>query len=89
MLNALTFENGLTAIDHGDGTYTLRDVPIFGEVAADSNGNKIAATPEWLRSAFDRAQLSQSEGFAGPVHEGGLRKTLTETLRGSGIMRDN
>ncbi len=69
-LRALTFENGLTAIDHGDGTFTLRDVPIFGEVAADSNGNKIAATPEWLRSAFDRAQLSQSEGFAGPVHEG-------------------
>ncbi len=72
-LKALTFEKafeGYEALEHPDGTFTIQNFPIFGEVAADSNGNKIAATPEWLRAALDRSLKLQAEGFAGPAHVG-------------------
>lgn len=74
-LRAVTFEAatafaGYEALEHPDGTYTIKGLPIFGEVAADSNGNKIAVTPEWLRAALDRSLSLQADGFAGPVHVG-------------------
>jgi hypothetical protein len=39
------------ATDNGDGTFTIHDVPICGELAAGSRGNIGAIGREWMESA--------------------------------------
>lgn len=42
---------------HADGTYTIFDVPIFGELPKGARGNDDAIDRDWMLSAAENARL--------------------------------
>lgn len=57
-----------TAIDNGDGTYQIVDIPIFAEVPAGAKRNTEEIGEEWMVRALRQNRLRAGEGHLPPVH---------------------
>jgi len=51
-----------------DGTYTIRDVPIFGEVPKGEKGAPFDIDGKWLKDALANLKQRESEGYLPPLH---------------------
>lgn len=59
---------GYTAVDNGNGTFDLLDVPIFSEVPPGAKRNKDRIGVEWMKAAIARNKARLAEGYAPPTH---------------------
>lgn len=50
------------------GTFTIRDVPIMGEVPKGEKGNESPVGKEWLEAALAKLQTRAAEGYLPPLH---------------------
>lgn len=57
-----------TAEQCGDGTYILKDVPIFAYVPAGEKRNTVPIGAAWMRAALQKHQMRVAEGHLPPVH---------------------
>ncbi len=57
-----------TAIDNGDGTFDIKDVPVFGEVPAGAKRNKKDIGKDWQIAAVAKNKARAAEGYLPPVH---------------------
>lgn len=51
-----------------DGTWNIRDVPVFAELPAGARGNPNDVGREWMLRAIDKAKARFSEHYVPPVH---------------------
>ena len=56
------------AIDHGDGTFDILDVPIFAEVESGEKHNERKINRAWQLAAWKKNEERSSEGHLPPVH---------------------
>lgn len=56
------------AIDNGDGTFEIPDIPIFGRVPAGAKRNDKEIGEEWMKAALEKNRLRNLEGYLPPVH---------------------
>lgn len=56
-----------TAIDNGDGTFTIKDMPIFAELPAGVRGNKKPVDKDWLDQALKTAQEKAKGQYFSPT----------------------
>lgn len=59
---------GYRAEQNDDGTWNIRDVPVFSEIPAGTRGNQMDIGKDWLMAAVDRAQARFSEKYVAPTH---------------------
>jgi hypothetical protein len=59
---------GYRATQADDGTWTIRDVPIFAEHTDDRNDEPVEFSSKWLKRALDRAKIREAEGYLPPLH---------------------
>lgn len=59
---------GKTAIQDDDGSWTVRDVPIFGELPKGERSNKKDIGREWMEQAIAKAALREKENYLPPLH---------------------
>lgn len=57
-----------TAVNNGDGTYDILDVPIFAEVPPGTKRNKGHIGQAWQEAALLKSRQRESEGHLPPVH---------------------
>jgi hypothetical protein len=57
-----------TAVDNGDGTFNILDVPIFAEIPAGVKRNADPVGREWQEAAVAKSLARQAEGHLPPVH---------------------
>lgn len=58
-----------TAIQETDGTWTVKDVPIFAELPAGMRENEAKVSTKWMEACLKRHSLLESEGHLPPLHE--------------------
>lgn len=68
------------ATDNRDGTYTIHDVPICGELAAGERGNVDAIGKDWMEGAIAHHLGELVAGFVSPVHAGHNKLTESPAL---------
>lgn len=56
------------AVRNDNGTFSIRNVPIFGELAEGERGNAKPIDRKWMQSAIDQAKLRQGEGYKYRLH---------------------
>jgi hypothetical protein len=57
-----------TAIDNGDGTFEIKDLPIFAEVPAGERRNEKAIGRKWMAASVIKNKEREAEGHLPPVH---------------------
>lgn len=57
-----------TAVDNGDGTFDIKDVPVFASIPAGVKRNTTAIGKEWQDKAVLRNKEREREGYLPPVH---------------------
>ena len=56
------------AIDHGNGFFSILNIPIFAEVPAGAKRNKERIGEEWMDRAIEQNRMRRKEGHLPPVH---------------------
>jgi hypothetical protein len=59
---------GYVALEHPNGTWTIKDVPIMGTLAAGENGNGREVDREWLTEALEKSISRLADGYVPAVH---------------------
>jgi len=57
-----------TAVDNGDGTFDVLEVPIFSEIPAGDRRNKKSIDKAWMLKAVEQNRKRKAEGYLPPVH---------------------
>ena len=57
-----------TAVDNGDGTFQITDIPIFAKVPAGAKRNADEIGEEWMEGALEQNRMRAEEGHLPPVH---------------------
>ncbi len=57
-----------TAIRDVDGTWCIKNIPIFSEVPAGERGNEEAIDSEWMRACVENMHRRHAEKYVAPVH---------------------
>jgi hypothetical protein len=57
-----------TAVDHGNGFFSIVNIPIFAEVPPGAKRNKERIGEEWMDKALEKNRMRRKEGHLPPVH---------------------
>lgn len=56
------------AVDHGNGFFSIKNIPIFAEVPPGAKRNKERIGEEWMDKAIEQNRMRRKEGHLPPVH---------------------